>query len=131
MKIKIISERYQNNHRFYFRLKKWPVFRDLFFYIISILLLFTFVLVGDSPLIYWYQALLPVCWYGIYLLTLAFDDKIGQKLKTCLKTQQEVCYVYMIVKHILFLPLDNMFEVNSIDMDTHLIVSFLASKYKR
>lgn len=68
------------------RLNKWPIFRDLFFYIISVILLFVFF-VDDS--ISWYEALILVVVYGMYLMVLIFNDKIEQKLKVCLKISQE------------------------------------------
>ena len=95
-----MRERYNNNYKFYFRLKKWPVFRDLFFYAISIIALFAFFL---DEKIDWYEAVLILGWYGIYAVTLAFNNKIVQKLDACLKTQQEVCFVVQQNKYLQFI----------------------------
>ena len=93
-------------------MKKWPVFRDLFFYVISGLALFGFSL---DERIEWYEALLLVCWYGIYLGILAFNDKIEQKLKVCLKIQQGVSYVYKTNEFLLFAHKFLKFEVTDLE----------------
>ena len=78
---------YENNYRIDFRLKKCPVFRDMLFYIISILLLFSFFL---DEMITWYEALILLVVYGTYVIVMIFNDKLEMKLSGCCKAREEV-----------------------------------------
>ena len=71
----------------YCRLNKWPIFRDLSFYLLSVILLFIFFI--DNS-IAWYEAGVLISLYTMYLIVLAFNNKIEQKLNVCLKISQEV-----------------------------------------
>ena len=66
-----------NQSSFRFRLAKWPIFRDLLFYVVSVLLLLIVTLYG-------------ITWYGAFILLLASGGYfsvllLGRKIEPMLK----------------------------------------------
>lgn len=64
------------------RLRGWPLMRDYLFYAISVVLLAMFFV--DNT-IKWFEALILLIWYGIYIVFLAMNDKLEDLVRRCLK----------------------------------------------
>ena len=59
----------------------------MLFYIVSILLLFSFFL---DEMITWYEALILLVVYGTYIIVMIFNDKLEMILSGCCKNREEV-----------------------------------------
>lgn len=51
-----------------------PLFRDSVFYVVSIILLFIFTLFSSNGVIHWWEGLILVASYGIYVLFMAYGN---------------------------------------------------------
>lgn len=69
------------------RLRGWPLMRDYLFYAISVVLLAMFFV--DNT-IKWFEALILLIWYGIYIVFLAMNDKLEDLVRRCLKLSPTV-----------------------------------------
>lgn len=72
----------------------WPLFRDVTFYSVDLILLIGFFYDGE---IYWYEALVLFFGYIAYVLFMKYNEHIEAKFKQCLRKRcnkvdtQEVC----------------------------------------
>ena len=58
------------------KLKKYPIFRDCFFYFINLLLIFLFLFKNNYDKLYWYDSLIGLIFYVIFMIVNIFDEKI-------------------------------------------------------
>lgn len=68
------------------RLTAWPLMREVFFYVISLVLLVLFFL--DEQIV-WYEALILLLWYGVYIVFMVFNDAVKNKCRKCRGIDQE------------------------------------------
>ena len=72
----------------HFSLTAWPLMREVFFYVIplvSLVVHFSF-----TEQILWYEALILLLWYGVYIVFMVFNDAVKKKWRKCRGLDQEV-----------------------------------------